>query len=180
MRFISQCAYGRSTISGNVNRREKNNENNSLSTCGVTSAEGRRTTPTTNHNGHEPLMDHDRRSYRMPMWNPLWLRSVPLLAISAGFTSLAVVSIILLHYSTVHSGFALISTNHYFWTYGLTAVLVIVVAVWRQVDYHCKALAPWRALQQGNARAADSLLLDYVSPFLPIALFRAISKSETG
>ena len=112
----------------------------------------------------------------MSMWNPLWLRSVPLLAIGAGFASLAIVSIILWHYSTVHNGFALISTNHYSWTYGPTAVLVLVVSVWRQVDYHCKALAPWRALQQGGARAADSLLLDYVSPFLPIALYRALSK----
>jgi hypothetical protein len=159
MRFISQRGYGWPTIGEDVDRRE-NNENIALSTYRVTSAEGRRTTPTTYQNSHEPPKDHNRRSCRMPMWNPLWLRSVPLLAISAGFASLAVVSIILWHYSTVHNGFALISTNHYSWTYGPTAVLVLVVAVWRQVDYHCKALAPWRALQRGGARAADSLLLD--------------------
>jgi hypothetical protein len=173
MRFIPQRRYRWSTIGEEVDKRD-HNEDIPLATHKVTSAEERRTTPATCQNGHALLTVHDRRSSRMPMWNPLWLRSVSLVAISAGFASLAVVSIILWHYSNVHNGFALISTNHYSWTYGPTAVLVLVVAVWRQVDYYCKALAPWRALQQGGAKAADSLLLDYVSPFLPIALFRAI------
>ncbi len=126
----------------------------------------------------KPDTDHEGSPQNTAMWKPIWLRWASLLAISAGFALLGIILIILWHYSTVNNGFALLSTNHYSWTYGPTAVLVLIVAVWRQVDFHCKSLAPWHELQHGNTEASDSLLLDYVSPFLPVALFRACSKQN--
>ena len=54
--------------------------------------------------------------------------------------------------------------NHYVWTYGPTAVLVIVISFWRQVDYYCKARTPWQEMRNGATKASRSMLLDYISP----------------
>ena len=56
-----------------------------------------------------------------------------------------------------------IPTNRYTWTYGPTAVLIVVIGFWRQVEYYCKLLAPWHQLRRGAG--ASATLLDYVSPF---------------
>jgi hypothetical protein len=53
-------------------------------------------------------------------------------------------------------------------------VLVIVGALWKQVDHHNKMLVPWKELQQGPSPADKSLLLDYISPIVPSALWQAI------
>ena len=66
-----------------------------------------------------------------------------------------------------------ITNNHYAWTYGPTALLVVISVAWGQVDYHCRLLAPWAHLQSGPTSARQSLLLDYVSPALPKTLLAA-------
>lgn len=61
--------------------------------------------------------------------------------------------------------------------YGLTQlsqVLLITTALWRQVDHAVKTLMPWRELQIGPSCADHTLLLDYISPILPVSLFTAI------
>ena len=49
-----------------------------------------------------------------------------------------------------------------------------IVALWRQVDYACRRLAPWEELAQEQTNEEKSLLLDYISPFLLTSLYRAI------
>lgn len=56
----------------------------------------------------------------------------------------------------------------------MVAVLVVVGALWRQVDHHNKILMPWKELQQGPAPVHKTLLLDYISPILPTSLWAAI------
>ncbi|OAL24941.1 hypothetical protein AYO22_05277 [Fonsecaea multimorphosa] len=65
------------------------------------------------------------------------------------------------------------TSNHFTWTYGPTAVLTIVVASWRQIDYYCKALAPWDELHRGNVQPLKSVLLDYKSPLQIISFYKA-------
>lgn len=72
-----------------------------------------------------------------------------------------------------YQGLPLLTQNHYTWTYGPTAVLVIVVSFWRQIDYHCKALAPWKELQNGPVTARKSIFLDYVGPIQALTFFHA-------
>ncbi|KAF7187849.1 hypothetical protein HII31_10749 [Pseudocercospora fuligena] len=67
-----------------------------------------------------------------------------------------------------------ISSNHYAWTYGPTAVLVIVLSLWRQLDYHCKTLQPWAELRKNQADAKRSVMLDYVAPLNITSLLKAL------
>lgn len=58
-----------------------------------------------------------------------------------------------------------ITSSEYSWTYGPTAILVIILSFWRRIDYYYKSIQPWRELQSGPTPASRSVLLDYVSPF---------------
>jgi Protein of unknown function (DUF3433) len=99
------------------------------------------------------------------LWAPFWLRKGTLVAFIVLYMMLLAAVTTLWRICRDQDGFRPpISTNHYTWTYGPTAVLIIVVSLWRQVEYHCKVLAPWHELKQG-AEPSRSLLLDYVSPF---------------
>lgn len=126
------------------------------------------------------------------MWNSTWLHSMVLIGFAIVFAVMFITLIILYHFSETHHGLETqASRNHYSWTYGPTAckhvqlmssllpltsyiVLVIIISLWRQVDYRCKALAPWQEMRRGPASAKNSLLLDYVSPMFPISLFASI------
>ncbi|KAF8246840.1 hypothetical protein K440DRAFT_661738 [Wilcoxina mikolae CBS 423.85] len=57
-----------------------------------------------------------------------------------------------------------VPTHHYLWTYGPTAVLVILSAWWRQIDYRTRQLMPWVELIRGPNPVEKTLLLDYISP----------------
>ncbi|OAL31676.1 hypothetical protein AYO20_08069 [Fonsecaea nubica] len=107
------------------------------------------------------------------LWNSVWL-SGPMLGTLAAISAICVTALaVLWHFNEEGDGFTLVTTNHYSWTYGPTAILVLIVAMWRQVDQYCKALVPWQRLKQGNANSAQSVLLDYVSPLQPISLWES-------
>ncbi|EPS45726.1 hypothetical protein H072_278 [Dactylellina haptotyla CBS 200.50] len=64
-------------------------------------------------------------------------------------------------------------SRHYLWTYGPTAVFIILAAFWRHLDYQLKLLMPWVELASGPKAAKLSVLLDYISPFQPVAFWIA-------
>ena len=110
-------------------------------------------------------------------WTPIWLRRRSLLAFAALFASLAASLIVLWIVNNAYRGFPLVLSNyHYAWTYGPTAVLVCVVALWRQVDYHCKLMQPWQELANGYVDAERSILLDYLSPIHLTSFVRAVRR----
>ena len=114
------------------------------------------------------------------LWKPFWLRKGTLIAFLVLYIVLLASVTLLWRISQHNDGFnPRISTNHYIWAYGPTAVLIIVVSLWRQVEYHCKVLAPWHELKRG-AEASRSLLLDYVSPFQLASLWLALSHKMTS
>lgn len=51
---------------------------------------------------------------------------------------------------------------------------MVVGALWRQVDFANKILMPWEELRTGPSSADKTLLLDYISPLLPVSLWMAI------
>ncbi|KAK4946582.1 hypothetical protein LTR10_014434 [Elasticomyces elasticus] len=112
---------------------------------------------------------------RVHTWNSIWLSRPALGVIATVFTVLAVALLLLWRLNEQEGGFTLITSNHYSWTYGPTGILVIVVAFWRQVDYHCKLIAPWTALKKEQRTASQNLLLDYVSPLQIASLTKSIS-----
>ncbi|KAI1066779.1 hypothetical protein LB506_012078 [Fusarium annulatum] len=105
---------------------------------------------------------------------PFWLRKSALLIFALVFAILAASLIALKCVSDSKDGFPLnFSSSEYSWTYGPTAVLIIVLSFWRRVDYYYKAAQPWRELQSGPVLGSRSLLLDYVSPFQLQSVYRA-------
>ncbi|KIW24361.1 uncharacterized protein PV07_10079 [Cladophialophora immunda] len=112
-------------------------------------------------------------------WNPKWLRRPILFGFILLFLVLVAGLVILWRFAEIRHGIrTAITSNHYAWTYGPTALFVLVGVPWRQVDFHCRTLAPWAHLRGGPASAKESLLLDYVSPPLPMALVKAASTHD--
>ncbi|KAK4940635.1 hypothetical protein LTR10_019265 [Elasticomyces elasticus] len=128
-------------------------------------------------NDEIPFGDDEQCSVRL--WNPIWLHSLVLSAFIILFLALLVGLITLWHFVELENGINTdITNNHYAWTYGPTALLVVIGAAWEQVDFHCRTLAPWSHLRRGLAPARDSLLLDYVSPILPKVLTIAAANHD--
>ncbi|KPI39407.1 uncharacterized protein AB675_5265 [Cyphellophora attinorum] len=76
------------------------------------------------------------------------------------------------------NGFSLIINSHFVWTYAPTAVLVFMVAVWRQVDFHTKVVASWVQLSySGQQPASKTVLLDYLSP-IQISSFKNAIRNQ--
>ncbi|KAL6242742.1 hypothetical protein RBB50_010388 [Rhinocladiella similis] len=112
-------------------------------------------------------------------WNPIALHWLTLLTFSIVFILMLVTVIVLFEVSRSNGGLAHSqSSYHYAWTYGPMALLVAVAGAWYQVDYQCRMLAPWKSLASGPKPAAETLLLDYISPMPPVACFQAVKNRD--
>ncbi|KAI0097369.1 hypothetical protein GGR51DRAFT_578174 [Nemania sp. FL0031] len=108
-------------------------------------------------------------------WDPLWLRKPVLFTFMALFIVLSVSLILLWHFANRYDGIPLaLTTNHYAWTYGPTAVLTVVVSLWRQVNYCAMVSQPWQELHDGPQEAEKTVLLDYVWPLQMISFLKAL------
>ncbi|KAI3331016.1 hypothetical protein F4824DRAFT_514717 [Ustulina deusta] len=106
-------------------------------------------------------------------WRPPWLRKSVLFGFMATFIVFSAGLILMWYLVNRYDGIPLIlTTNHYAWTYGPTAVLIVVVSLWRQVNYCILVNQPWQELYHGPQNAAKTVLLDYMWP-LPITSFIA-------
>lgn len=130
------------------------------------------------------------------MWSPVILRSVSLAVFVVLFICFIIVIEVLYSVSTRKEGLSTSEERyHYLWTYGPTAgktffaycllmdhtdpvVLTIVAGFWGQVEYRTKQLMPWKLMNQGPKPATRSLLLDYVSDWNVVILFRALKQSS--
>ena len=119
------------------------------------------------------VSDSDSSKSPEVRWQPIWLRVWFLLAIASlcAFSTVALVA--LSFFSRTSDGFTLLIENHFAWTLTPTAVLIVIVALWRQIDFYCKSLAPWKVLSDGPGRADKTVLLDYVSPLQVFSLWQA-------
>lgn len=81
-------------------------------------------------------------------------------------------------YARRNNGIELLTSNHYAWTYGPTALFVVITSFWRLMDFNCKALAPWVELHKGPSTADRSMWLDHISSFLVSTVWKAIKMSH--
>ncbi|KAL7904247.1 hypothetical protein GGI35DRAFT_463719 [Trichoderma velutinum] len=115
------------------------------------------------------------RSSHSALWAPIWLSRVTLIAFAITFLLMLLATALLYHFSEKNNGISVQrEANHYAWKYGPTAILVVVGALWRQVDFANKILMPWEELRTGPSSADKTVLLDYISPLLPVSLWMAI------
>ncbi|KAK5083704.1 hypothetical protein LTR05_006208 [Lithohypha guttulata] len=106
--------------------------------------------------------------------DPVALRLPFLISLNILLVGLCISIAVLWHFSDALDGFNVGNVNHYILTYGPTAMLVWIVAAWRQIDFHTKRTAPWRALSEGPVLAKKSILLDYISSFQAAAFWTSV------
>jgi hypothetical protein len=110
-------------------------------------------------------------------WDPFFLRSWVLIAFAVFFAAVIVALQVVYSFSQSHHGIATSSDeDHYLWTYGPTAVFVIVTVLWRQVDYAAKSIQPWANMARSPQPAKNSLLLDYVTPLQILSFWRSLKR----
>lgn len=68
--------------------------------------------------------------------------------------------------------------DHYLWTYGPTAFLTLIAALFNRVEYQAKIMAPWERLSKHPAFARKTLLVDYVSPLQPVAIYETLRNKD--
>ncbi|KAI0454763.1 hypothetical protein F5B21DRAFT_474184 [Xylaria acuta] len=108
-------------------------------------------------------------------WRPPWLRKLALFAFMALFIVLSVGLILMWYLVNRYNGIPLtLTTNHYAWTYGPTAILTVIVSLWRQVNYCAMINQPWHELHHGPQDAAKTVLLDYVWPLQVVSFVAAL------
>ncbi|KAI8950491.1 hypothetical protein F4801DRAFT_602226 [Xylaria longipes] len=117
-------------------------------------------------------------------WRPFYLRRVVLLGFAIVFILIIVTIESLVVISNKNNGIATgMSTEHYLWTYGPTAFLTAVAAVWARTEYQSKLVAPWVRLSQNQRSnhgvpASRTLLLDYISQFSIFAIVTSLRNRD--
>ena len=110
-------------------------------------------------------------------WRPIWLEKLSLALLAFSIAALLAALAVVCNASDVDNGFSVSSTaEHYAWTYVPTAIVVLVVALLRQVDFHTKSLMPWKELRYGPTSPYDSILVDYISDFQLSAFLAAFKR----
>jgi hypothetical protein len=114
-----------------------------------------------------------------PLWTPIWLKRWFLVLFAVLFGAALLVLVLLWHFDEVNDGFYVKQgMGHYAWSYTPTIIVVVVLALWRMVDYHAKLAMPYDALQDGPIKPSESLLVDYISKFQLVSLFEAFRNSH--
>ncbi|EOD51312.1 hypothetical protein UCRNP2_1955 [Neofusicoccum parvum UCRNP2] len=112
-----------------------------------------------------------------PRWTPFHLRRPVLLAAAAVFVLMVVALEVLHHVSERDDGLATVSENmHYLWTYGPTAVLTVLAALWGRVEYRSKQIIPWSLMARGPTSMEHGLLLNYMTSTTLWSLYRSVKR----
>lgn len=107
--------------------------------------------------------------------HPFWLSKFALFLFFLIFIACIITLVVLDRAVTSRNGLPLtISTSSYSWTYGPTAILIVILSLWRRVDYHFKAIQPWCQLFAGPSSSSKSILLDYITPFQAVSMAKAL------
>ncbi|OAP65124.1 hypothetical protein AYL99_01096 [Fonsecaea erecta] len=122
----------------------------------------------------------EEREHRLnTKWDPLFLRHWILVTFALFFAAVIAALQVVYTVSQNNHGVATSDNNeHYLWTYGPTALFVVVTVLWRQVDYAAKSIQPWAEMAKGHQRAENSLLLDYVTPLQLSSLWTSLRRGH--
>lgn len=118
---------------------------------------------------------------RRHIWKPFYLRRRFLYAFIIVFAIMIGAVQALVTISDKQTGLATSFADlHYLWTYGPTALLTVLTAVWARVEYQAKLIAPWARMSKGVATAERTVLLDYISVFQGLSIFTALRNRDTA
>lgn len=127
----------------------------------------------------ETTTENETAPARLP-WRPFYLRRLVIASFIVTLVLILAAIEALLAISNKNDGIATsIHERHYLWTYGPTALLTLFAALWARAEYQSKLVAPWRRLmQQQPMDAKRTLLLDYVSDFQILVVFKALRNKD--
>ncbi|KAF3762845.1 hypothetical protein M406DRAFT_263476 [Cryphonectria parasitica EP155] len=112
-------------------------------------------------------------------WRPFYLRRRVLTAFLVTFALIVCAIEVLLAVSNRNDGFTTAASGEYYlWTYGPTAFLTLIAAAFSRVEYQSKISAPWEHMARQASKAADCLLLDYVSEFQLVTIYKALRNRD--
>jgi hypothetical protein len=111
-------------------------------------------------------------------WEPFYLRRSVFYAFMALFgvmiLALEAIFAVSLHKHGLATSY---SHLHYLWTYGPTAVIILVAVIWARLDYEAKITAPWLRPRTASG-TREMLLLDYISMFPLSVPFKALRNRD--
>ncbi|KAJ6005632.1 hypothetical protein N7451_003576 [Penicillium sp. IBT 35674x] len=108
-------------------------------------------------------------------WRPFYLRKWVLVLFVVSFCAIIATLEVLNYVSSANQGLASsVESRHYLWTYGPTAILTIIAALWARVEFQAKQSAPWQAMSEKPEEPEKSVLLDYISAMQPVAMVKAM------
>ncbi|KAI1160045.1 hypothetical protein F5B18DRAFT_542888 [Nemania serpens] len=112
-------------------------------------------------------------------WRPFYLRRRVLGPFIIIFVFLLLTIITLSQISYRNHGLATsLPGLHYLWIYGPTAILALVAAAWARVSFQAKLITPWFRLREKPVDVEEAFLLDYVSMFPPLVVFRSLRSRD--
>ncbi|KAJ5656634.1 hypothetical protein N7507_008584 [Penicillium longicatenatum] len=112
-------------------------------------------------------------------WRPIYLRKWVLILFVITFCAVIAVLEVLNYVSSANQGLASsVESRHYLWTYGPTAILTVIAALWARVEFQAKQSAPWQAMFEKPEEPEKSVLLDYISGMQPVALVSAMGNKH--
>ncbi|KAK7977003.1 hypothetical protein PG988_004493 [Apiospora saccharicola] len=146
--------------------------------CGDTDIDGAGRQPSLRvSSGEPPIADTTRPDPAdiTPHRRPSYLRRRVLLAFLVIFVLMAAAVETLFFVSKQNNGIAPAAPNqHCLWTYGPSAILTVLAAMWSRVEYQSKLVVPWIRPSQPGVPASRSILRDYISQFPQFALFTSL------
>ncbi|KAK0753765.1 hypothetical protein B0T18DRAFT_397781 [Schizothecium vesticola] len=114
-------------------------------------------------------------------WRPTYLRLSVLIGFFLVFAAGTAAPEVLLRISMANNGLGTADARQqYLWKYGPTAILTVIAALWRRVEYQSKLVAPWVRLSQPTdaSNTEETLLLDYITSLQPTALVRSLRNRD--
>ncbi|PNS20469.1 hypothetical protein CAC42_5919 [Sphaceloma murrayae] len=125
--------------------------------------------------GGEDTPGNGKRS----LWTPVFLHRPVIFTFVVVALAILATAEVLNARSVRDQGIASARPNlHYLWTFGPTAILTILAALWNQLDYQMRRNAPLVKMSRSRLLANDSVLLDYLSPWDPQALILGINRKD--
>ncbi|KAH9993011.1 hypothetical protein F4779DRAFT_233877 [Xylariaceae sp. FL0662B] len=113
-------------------------------------------------------------------WKPFYLRRTVLLCYGIILALLIALLEGLLALSEQSQGLATGQNEfRYLWTYGPTAFMTLLTAIWSRVAFQAQSVTPWfRALGGQPSSVKEALLLDYTSMLQPIAIIKSLRNRD--
>ena len=112
-------------------------------------------------------------------WEPEALQRRSLFLFVICFFSIAIALPVMFVISERNQGLCTTNSRYYYlWTYGPTAVFTLILAFWSFVEYHAELITPWVLMGKGFTPASQSILLDYISSWNVLALYRSFRRYQ--